>query len=479
MNGASWWPRSDGAPPLYATRRNPDLPSDGSQVAVIAKSLGTPFIPWQRYVAEVANERRPDGSYEHQVVVVSVPRQTGKTTLIRANGVHTCLVCGRDVFYTAQTGKDARARWMDMVNLLRVHPALSDRIKIGLRGGAEQVAFRDGGAFHTFAPTPESLHGYTPHKVKVDESFALSHDAGELLMGAIGPAQITVIDKQIWLVSTRGTAEATFFEDWIQRAMDGTPRVAGFIWGAAEHHDPYDLDDIAQFHPGVGFPLNGKILTAEDVRAEADKLTRAEYERAFANRRTMTFSSAIPADRWRTLTLDELPAPTGNIVLAYDVAHDRQAGTVIAVWQHGSRLVGKVVRHEPGTGWMAAAITDLRRSLRPIALTAAGNGPVLDVTAQLTTRGETIDVLSERDYSAAASAFLSLVDQAVIGHDGDRTILEPAITGLVPVDSGDGMRWSRRHSVGDTSAAIGFTIGAWTLRRHQATGKPLVYFKTA
>lgn len=131
---------------------------------MIARTLGTPLIPWQAHVADVASERRADGSYEYQVVVVSVPRQTGKTTLLRAAGVHRCLL-GRDVFYTAQTGKDARARWMDLVKVLRINAALRDRVKIRLRGGSEHVEFGSGAVFQVFAPTPESLHGYTPQRL--------------------------------------------------------------------------------------------------------------------------------------------------------------------------------------------------------------------------------------------------------------------------------------------------------------------------
>jgi hypothetical protein len=480
-SGDNWWPRSDGAPPLFATRRNPLRRSDGPQVDVIARALGTPFIPWQRYVADVAGERREDGSYEYQVVVVSVPRQTGKTTLQRAVGTHRCLVCGRDVFYTAQTGKDARERWMDLVKVLQLNDALKDRVKVGLRGGSERIDFAAGGSFRVFAPTVESLHGYTPPTVMIDEAFALTAGAGELLMGAIGPGQVTIIDKQIWIVSTAGTADSTFLHDWIARAAEGMPRVGLFLWGAAEHHNPYDLDDIAAFHPGVGFELNGKTLTAGDVLEQADRNTRAEYERAYANRRTVTLSNLIPPEKWRDLKVDDLTPPTGDLVITYDVAHDRQSGSIMATWRHeAGRLVGKVIRHQAGTAWMVDAVDELVRQLRPIATAAVGNGPVLDVTAQLLDRGVDVDVLAEREYAAACGSFLSLIDDQGIGHDDDRTVLEPAVVGLVPRGAvADGVAFSRRHSVGDTSAGIAFVAGAWTLQRHESSGKPAVYFKSA
>lgn len=301
MDGPSW-PTSSAAP-RHATPRDLSRPSDGAQVGVIARTLGTPLIPWQQYVADVAGERRPDGSYEYQFVVVSVPRQCGKTTLLRAVGTHSALVLGRDVFYTAQTGKDARERWSDLVKILQVHPALGPRVDIKLRGGSEQAVFPGGAAFRCFAPTPESLHGYTPPKVMIDEAFAQTGPSGELLMGAIGPAQITITDRQLWIVSTAGTAESTFLHDWIDRAIDGAPRVAVFDWGATDDQDPFKLEDIAAFHPGIGQLLNGHVLTPADVLEQADRNSRAEYERAYANRRTLTTSHLIPFETWGALAV--------------------------------------------------------------------------------------------------------------------------------------------------------------------------------
>jgi hypothetical protein len=43
-------------PPLFATPRDPARETLGGAVAEIAEQLGTPFMPWQRQVADVALE---------------------------------------------------------------------------------------------------------------------------------------------------------------------------------------------------------------------------------------------------------------------------------------------------------------------------------------------------------------------------------------------------------------------------------------
>lgn len=432
-------------------------------------------------MADVAGERRPDGSYEYEIVVVTVPRQTGKTTLLRAVGTQRALA-GRDVFYTAQTGKDARARWYDLVKLLRVNPALKQRIKIALRGGSENVLFPSGGVFQCFAPTPESLHGYTPPTVMVDEAFAQTGGKGELLMGAIGPAQFTIVDRQIWIVSTAGTAESEWLHDWISRGMTGTPRVALFDWGAREDQSPYDLEQIAQFHPGVGFELNGKTLTASDVLAELNKNTRAEYERAFANRRTLTLSHLIPAETWRDLKLKHAPTapPLSSCVLAYDVAADRQSATIMAVWKEAGTPCGMILHHNPGTAWLVDILDKHARNDRPIALAVLDNGPVLDTTRQLRQVGHEPTVLTEREFAGATGAMLSRIDDQDLTWWADTpesaTTLERSITGLVTRNAAvDGVAFSRRHSVGDSSPGIAYTVGLAVLQNANQT-VPLVYF---
>ena len=123
-----WWPDDWGAPPLYATRRDPSRRTEGHRIGLVARALGTPFMPWQRYGVEVATELMPDGQYAYPVVVCTVPRQSGKTTTLRAVGTDRGLSRdGTGVFYTAQTGKDARERWQDLVAGVRKSTAVASR----------------------------------------------------------------------------------------------------------------------------------------------------------------------------------------------------------------------------------------------------------------------------------------------------------------------------------------------------------------
>lgn len=484
------WPSEWGAPPRYATQRDPTWLTDGPLIAKIAEALGKPLLPWQRYVADVATEYRFNAEgmreYHYRTVVVTVPRQTGKTTLIHALGIYRAMVLGSDFFYTAQTGKDARARWVDLVKALRKSPTFrgalkDDRIRVALRGGSEHVLFQNGHVFQAFAPTEESLHGYTPPTVVLDEAFAHNASKGEMLMGAISPAQQTIKAAQRWIVSTMGHADSTFFHDWVDRAVEGQAGVAGFYWGAGDEHDPYSIDDIPKYHPGVGFVLNEGTLTAADVLAEVENNSRAEYERAFANRKTLTASHLIAPTDWRSLagTVPKLPDRNAGVTLAYDVAADRAAGSIVATWRDDAGIVyAREIAAAPGLSWMA----DTVERLKPIPdLVAVGHGPVLEVTAELRRRGHTVNELAEKEFAAATGAMLTGLDERRFVHDSEeRDHLESSVTGLVTrAGVVDGVAFSRRHSVGDSSAGIALAASLWVTGL-TVTAKPVMRFgKTA
>ena len=58
------------------------MPTRGGQQAKLARLLGLPLMPHQRQILDVAGEIMPSGLPAYRTVVVTVPRQSGKTTLV-------------------------------------------------------------------------------------------------------------------------------------------------------------------------------------------------------------------------------------------------------------------------------------------------------------------------------------------------------------------------------------------------------------
>lgn len=463
-----------GAAPRYATRPTPGRPHDGARAEALALALGRPFMPWQSYVARVATERMPDGSYAYPVVVVSVPRQSGKTLLLTVVLVLRCIQEDfHQAFYTAQTGKDARARWQDMVKLITSSP-LRPTVRVRRSQGSERLEFPNGSVLQVFAPTADSLHGYTPPSVALDEAFAHDERLGDELMGAIEPAQQTLPHRQLWVVSTRGDDDSVFLDGWLEKGRAGVSGVALFDWGASEHHDPRDPAHVLEFHPAVGLPGGlGNGTTVETI--VASKLSEAAYERAYANRPTKGGElRRILEAEWRALAGTLEPPGTTPLALTYDVAYDRSAATVSASWRDGSgSLCHKVIRWDLGVSWVAPWLCDFVRAHPNVKTLAADDtGPAREVTAQLrritVPRGLQPRVLTTRDLTVAWGELLELIKVQGFTHCGDGHLLDAAVA-VVPRPLLDSEAPSRRYSPGDIAPLVACMVGLWATQNRPTT----------
>ena len=449
-------------------------------------ALGRPLMPWQQYVANVATERIPDPDrcgacagvwvdrghicpYAYQVVVVSVPRQSGKTLLLSVLLTERCIMSeGHQAFYTAQTGKDARARWQDLVKLIASSP-LRDQVRVRRSQGSERLEFPNSSELRVFAPTADSLHGYTPPTVCLDEAFAHTEDEGHELMGAIEPAQQTLAHRQLWLVSTRGTSASVFLHRWIEAGRAGAPGVALFDWGAAEDQDPRDPDDLVAFHPALGLPAGlGNGTTAEGILSS--KLPVSEYERAYGNRETVTESHVITPAEWSQLAGVQRPPGDAPLVVTYDVAYDRTAATIGVTWTDDEgQLQHKLVMWQLGVAWVADAVAELvaRWGRRVKAVASDDSGPAREVTDQLRLAGLPgglqPTVMTSQQLTVAWGELLEGIRTQAFGHDGDGHLADAAAA-VVPRPVLDSAAPSRRHSPGDIAPLMCLLVGLYVAR---------------
>lgn len=462
-----------GAPARYATAPTPGAAHETMMVETMARLLGTPLMPWQQQVARVATERSADGrGWRWPTVVLTVPRQSGKTTLMRAVMAQRTLRYPRhQAFYTAQSGKDARERWRDLVDVADMRfPQL---VTIRRGAGAECMEWRNGhGQVRTFAPTRKALHGSTPNLVMLDEVFAYDEDLGAALMGAVIPAQATLADRQVWIVSTAGDAESTWLRSWVERGREavGDPlsAVAYFEWSAPDGLDLADPANFEAFHPAVGFTQTTATL------AEArDTMSPGEYTRAFGNRWTSAKTSVIPAEAVAacTNTGQVPPEDPARVVLGFDVAPDRSAASVWAAWsdQAGAHLRPYFARS--GTAWLAPALSEA--AAQGMRLAADDGGPARSITARLRLEGIEVSTLSARDFASATGDLIEAVQTGRVDHPGDPGLLK-ALDGAALRRLGEADAWSRRDSVGPVHELIAATVALRAATYTETAPAPLV-----
>ena len=461
--------------PKHYTRRDLTAPSDGARIAKVGEIMGKPLMPWQRYVVDVATEHNPDGGYRYEIVLVTVPRQSGKTTLVGPVQVDRNMMNpGIKTFYTAQTGKDARSRFNDLVNLVQGSP-FAAVAKVRYSAGDEGIGFPNGSWLKLFAPVAAALHGETPPLVTLDEIWHYDEQLGDaILEGAIIPAQMTLAGRrQVWLISTAGTAASTFMRKWVERGRKGQPGLAYFEWSLADDADPYDPDAIAAFHPAVGHTVS-----VDELLALASSMTHANWLRGFCNVWTEASEALMTTEEWAELEAMPLEVPARSAVtISYDVAPDNESASVMASWRDidGSPVI-RTLHTAPGIVWLEPFVKQLAADWKPAHLAADDGGPTRRITDSLERAGLVIDKVSGRDYATACDAFLTYaMDEKTLKHDGSRT-LSSAMAHLAVVDRGDSRYISRSRSTGPVAGIIAGVVGLWIADHADAPmPRPFIY----
>ncbi|MBO0713505.1 MAG: terminase family protein [Acidimicrobiales bacterium] len=384
-------------------------------MAKLARELGRPLFPWQQAVVDVALERSRY-RYRYPLVTVSVPRQSGKTTLVALLAVHRCRAQAESqVWYTAQSRMDAVLRWRELVRVLRrsnlvellpwARKAAAEEWDFRIRAttGEETIEFPNGSAIRLFAPSEDSLHGSVTDLVIIDEARFFDERQGNALMAAVLPTQATR-DGQVWITSTAGSSTSTFLHRQLvagrESLTDRQARRAHAEWGITEPHlRPGDLlERVWAAHPSAGLPGG---INRDALMTSADTMPAWQFAHEFGNRwRTEADDRLLPEHVWeRSVALQ--PMGEGTPVFGVDVALDRSTAAVVA-------CVGGVCQLVEVT--TAASVVDRCIELvgkwgGEVWVDAGGPAATVAESLRYSTVADQLKVTSTRELAAACGAF--------------------------------------------------------------------------
>ncbi|MGO2659593.1 hypothetical protein [Mycetocola reblochoni] len=322
----------------------------------------------------MAREIDPDtGLLYYGKVIVTVQRQFGKTDLDQADSLANCLHGpGRRVWYTAQSGQHASDAFTGLANYWEEELDESNVLRRATRSprrsnGSQELRFLNGSTFRPFPPTANALHGKQGDKVTVDEAWAFPAASGNAILAGLGPTTLTRAKAigqrpQIWIQSTEGTVESTWFNPMLdeQRARrfdaeDGQ-RIAFFDFGIPEDADPTDLNVIARWHPGFGHLFDMPTL---EQMAEMFAGAPGEFARAFGNRRTGSSERIFPLADWDAAKFAD-PLPEGRVAVGAALGVEGTDATIVYAVRQGDRIVVEVAEHRPGTRWALPRLLEIK-----------------------------------------------------------------------------------------------------------------------
>jgi phage terminase large subunit-like protein len=461
------------ARPRYATPWSPERLTNGPKVAAIAREMGFELMPWQQQVVNTACEMVPGPTGElvpaFRRVIVTVPRQSGKTTLLLALFVNRLLQPGRhDVVYGAQDRQSARAKWEEHVHMFQSSPlARTHRHTLTRVNGSEKLRIdANRSTWSITANTEKAGHGSTPALVCLDEAFALVDNR---LEQAYVPAMKNVPEGQFWIVSTAGTAASLYLAEQVElgraAALAGqTTGVAYFEWSAPDDADPADENVWRECMPALGHTRE----TIDQLRADFASLPLGEWRRAYLNQWTRTDERVIPSHVWDRAGRGPLII-SRPIVLAVDIAPDRSAASITsagAVDPDGT--AGVILEyHAPGVDGLVPELLRLCRQLRPVSVVLDSRGPVTSHTEELRARLPCpIDTTSTAQFTGACARFLDELVAGTVVHERCDP-LDVAVSSAARRPIGDAWAWTRARSSGDITPLVAASIALAAHRDHQ------------
>lgn len=445
--------------PRWSTPRT-DRPTLGGRVAQIAEILGTPLMPWQRHVADIAYELDPDtGKLVYREIRLTVPRQSGKTTLMLSAMTHRCIAMGgvQRVSYTAQTGKDARLKWEDEhVPVLERSPFAS-LMTVRRTNGSEAIRWSDGSIWSLMATTETAGHGAQLDLGVIDEAFALADDR---LEQAMKPAMVTRPQPQLWIVSTAGTNDSLYLNDKVDdgrlRALAGdTKAVAYFEWSAPDEADIADERVWLDCMPALGITV-----PIEAIRSDFESMREPEFRRAYLNQRQDRAAAApwqvLSESQWAKCS-DARSRIDGPVSLAIDVTPSRSSASICAAGLRADGLAHvEVIGCRPGTQWLLEWFTPERvreyRSVTVDPVSAAGS-----LAGDLARLGLQVHEVSGRQVATACGKFFDLVVSDQLRHI-EQAPLNAAVAGAKRRRLGDAWAWHRRDTAVDVSPLVACTL---------------------
>lgn len=457
--------------PRYMTPRNPARANLLQQNAAIAAARQKRLIPWQTEAIKGITEIDPDtGTFYYSRVVVTTPRQVGKTTTDTTLGVQNALMgSNRRIWYTAQDGTKAREVFKEFLDDFEDSP-IGRLGKQYLRGnGAELLKLHNRSEFRPFVPNADSLHSKQADRVTLDEVWTYTEAQGKAIIQAADAPMSTRLgvtghEPQMVIMSTEGTIES----EWYNPILDGLrehpdPRTFFIDFGIGDDVDPDDLAAVAAVHPGYGWLFNMDSLRKRRAQYGSDT---AGFARAYGNRRTGATERVIPVQAWNdSRTVEQIPADVPVCVAAGVGVDDVDAAITMTGYHPKQGKITEVIEggYREGSNWALLRLKELQANAGyPVPIVIDDHGPSAYLHDQAHRAGlNLVEGTTGTAYTTACSAVLTGLETGewrYRTHDALETSAELAARRWVQ----DGAWvWGRRASVGSIAALEAATWSSW------------------
>lgn len=437
---------------------------------VVAKcaEMGVSFDAWQHGIGSIALGKRKNGKYAATVggVVMSIPRQVGKTFLVGMIIIALCVLFpGFTALWTAHRTRTASMTFASMQAMVKKKKIWPHIDAIRTSNGEQEIRFKNGSIIMFGAREQGFGRGFDKVDAEIfDEAQILSEKALEDMVPAANQST-QAAGALLFFMGTppRPTDPGEEFSNRRSKALSGKAKNIVYVEFAADPQaDPDDREQWAKANPS--FPHRTPVESLERMRENLTDDDSFKRE-ALGIWDAEDSARVIDEDSWNRVA-DPASMAIDRLTLAIDVPPDR---SIASVALSGIRADGRwhveLDDSRKGVDWVVPWVVARAAKNRL-------HSVVVDEMSGLVERRRdrnyligtdlvvTLAAAEGRDMAIACAKYYDgVIDRSVFHTDQPQVNVALSLARKRPLAGG--WAWNRKDAASDITPVVAQTLALW------------------
>lgn len=320
--------------PTFEANVPEDLTGDGAMATKLAEAyFGKPY-PWQPHLLDVMLARDESDKYTANTIGISIPRQNGKSWVVRARCFYGALN-GEKILYTCQHGDTSDEMFQELSRPFEdeEEPELHDLLKtVRKTNGQQAIRLNNGGLIRFTTRTDSLARGKTYDVLIYDEAQELTAAQQAASLPAIS-AGAKQNPQTIYLgTPPKPGGTGSVFRERREAVKAEKSSMTWIEWGAEDIGDPFDQSRWYEFNPSLGLRIS-----LEAVKSEAEQMSPDTFARERLGWWPSAYgalAAALDASKWDACATKR-PMDTGK--LGFGVKFSSDGRTVAISWSRAEK----------------------------------------------------------------------------------------------------------------------------------------------
>ena len=437
---------------------------------IVAKcaEMGVSFDSWQHGIGSIALGKRRNGKYAATVggIVMSIPRQVGKTFLVGMIMIALCVIYpGFTALWTAHRTRTASMTFASMQAMVKKKKIWPHIDAIRTSNGEQEIRFKNGSIIMFGAREQGFGRGFDKVDAEIfDEAQILSEKALEDMVPAANQSTQEA-GALLFFMGTppRPTDPGEEFSNRRSKALSGKAKNIVYVEFAADPQaDPDDREQWAKANPS--FPHRTPVESIERMRENLTDDDSFKRE-ALGIWDAEDSARVIDEDSWNAVA-DPASMAIDRLSLAIDVPPNRGISSVsLAGLRADGRWHVELDDSRKGVDWVIPWVVSRAAKNRLHAV-------VVDEMSGLVERRRdrnyligtdilvTLAAAEGRDMAIACAKFYDgVIDRSVIHTDQPQVNVALSLARKRPLAGG--WAWNRKDAASDITPVVSHTLALW------------------